>query len=221
MIGRRERNEVDRVAGIDQSLCVAPELLVQCRARQQSLGCEPGVDHGRERRRVAQQLRDLAAWIGERRRADVCRAKDAHERAAHDAAERVPEVMNGEGIDAAGGPQAQVRHRAGERDEIRDAFAQVVARGQETRQVDEMQAGRIDHAVQHADVGPDAPPLVLGLGERDRSARWICSSGTPHLEVFAVAEEVGGGTEVVHDVSARRAGQPQHRLRVVRRDGRP
>src|SRR5436305_14927661 len=84
-----------------------------------------------------------------------------------------------------------------------------------------LRAGRIDHAVQHADVGPDAPPLVLGLGQRDRSARWICSSGTPHLEAFAVAEEVGGGTEVVHDAGAGRAGQPKHRLRVVRREGRP
>src|SRR5436305_11659497 len=84
-----------------------------------------------------------------------------------------------------------------------------------------LRAGRIDHAVQHADVGPDAPPLVLGFGERDRSAPWVRGSGTPHLEVFAVAEEVGGGTEVVHYVSARRAWQPQHRLSVVRRDGRP
>src|ERR1700732_2397346 len=74
----------------------------------------------------------------------------------------MPEIVDLRRVNASGGAEAQVRQRKREGNQVRDALAKVVARGEKARQVDEMRAGRID--------GPRSDQLEVE-GALDRAAR--------------------------------------------------
>src|SRR5580704_13836194 len=93
---------------------------------------------------------------------------------ALDRAERMTEVVDGAGIDPARSPEAHAGQSADEGDEVGHAFAQVVARGEKAREVDEVRAGRVDRA------GRDQLEIE---GALDRAAR-----GQPE----ACVQRVGG-----------------------------
>ena len=90
------------------------------------------------------------------------------------AAERVAEVVQARRVHA-DRHRSRCRQRVRERDEIRHALAQVVARRQQARQVDEMHPGGIDHAVRR----PGRRCVVLTSRSKVRSIEPLAGRPRP------------------------------------------
>ena len=109
------RDVIDRIAGIDDRLCVAEELLIQREARIEAFRREAVVDHRPEGLRVAEQVRNAAA-----RHVEIGRdGRDRHRvrNRAHDAAERDRRVVDLRRID--------VRHRVAVEVEVRQRLREL------------------------------------------------------------------------------------------------
>ena len=126
-------------------------------------------------------------------------------------------------VDAPGGAEVQLRQRARERDEIGDALAQVVARGEHARQVDEVRARGIDLSVRAGCPGG----VVLDIeveGALDRAAGRQAESGVQRVRAGGVQRVAGIGDAVQrqvdgdHDVAGVRegVGHAEHVLAAAR-----
>ena len=109
-------------------------------------------------------------------------------RAAHDRSQRVADVVDRGRVHPARDVEGRQRVREG--DEIGHALAQVVARGEQARQVDEVNAGGIDDAVRDGGAGD----VVLGVqveGALDRAARRQAEAGIEGIGPRGIEHVVG------------------------------
>src|SRR6185437_9520429 len=165
-------NEVDGVAGVHRRLSVTEELLEERGPLLDALRLQARDDAGPEARGVPQQLGYAAARHRQGGRPDLAAGDDPEVYATDDGAEGVAEEVNPSRVDvrARGRIQIQRGQRAGERDEIGGRLAQVIARGQQAREVDEARAGGIDLSIRTGRAGRVVHDIQI---ERalDRAAR--------------------------------------------------
>src|SRR5207245_9854795 len=136
MLCGRKPDEVDRIARIDHGLRIAEELPVERRSCRNSRRGEPAVHLRRKGGGVDEQLRVVAARIGERSGTHFGGGNHREEHRTPEGALRMPEKMHGAGIDAAVCAEIQARQSSLEGYEVRDRFADIVARGEKARQVE-------------------------------------------------------------------------------------